>query len=250
MEISSQGKLRFKSTGYLVIENFISVAVVDEIKSGVQAVTLSDGVTMFSDRQGLPRRLERFTYKDARLIGLMEDVGECVKAVTEEEQVLFKDKVNFKPPGGEGFNAHYDGIFEYKSLTRKVGRGWFDYADRFTNGLITLDPFTQHNGALEIADRHLGDFDELLNNTNKDGSPDLRHEVALDCEFKPIFCGPGTLIIFDSACPHRSGKNRSMDHRSTIYWTYHNAIFGRNYDRYFEDKDASINKNKALLGEE
>ena len=84
MEISSEGKLRFTSTGHLVIENFISVEVVDEIKSGVQAVTLSDGVTMFSDRQGLPRRLERFTYKDARLIALMEDVGECVKAVTED----------------------------------------------------------------------------------------------------------------------------------------------------------------------
>ena len=67
----------------LVIENYISAEVVYEIKSRVDAVIHSDGVTMFSDRQGLPRRLERFTYMDARFIALMEDVGECVKAVTE-----------------------------------------------------------------------------------------------------------------------------------------------------------------------
>ena len=93
MEISSEGKLRFTSTGHLVIENFISVEVVDEIKSGVQAVTLSDGVTMFSDRQGLPRRLERFTYKDARLIALME----VLKLLLKKSRSYSKTRLTLSP---------------------------------------------------------------------------------------------------------------------------------------------------------
>lgn len=57
MKIFHEEKDRFISTGNVVIENFISAEAVDQIKSGVEAVIHSDGVTMFSDRQGLPRRL-------------------------------------------------------------------------------------------------------------------------------------------------------------------------------------------------
>jgi 2-aminoethylphosphonate dioxygenase len=249
MRISTKDKAHFLQTGYFILENFISEKDVCEIKSRIESSIQEPGAVVFFDRHGHPRRLERFTYRDPRLIDLMQDVGHYVSDIVGEEQVLFKDKVNFKPPGGEGFNAHYDGIFEYRSPIGKVGRGWFDYADRFTNALITLDRFTDHNGALEIANRHVGDFERLLKNTKRDGSPDLIKEVVLGCVFNPIFCGSGSLIVFDSACPHRSGKNRSEYHRSTIYWTYHSATSGSHYDRYFDDKASSLNQNKALTGE-
>ena len=33
----------------------------------------------------------------------------------EKKFTIFKDKYNAKPPKGEGFYAHYDGIFYFKN---------------------------------------------------------------------------------------------------------------------------------------
>ena len=35
--------------------------------------------------------------------------------IFQEKMTIFKDKFNSKPPGGEGFYAHYDGIFLWKN---------------------------------------------------------------------------------------------------------------------------------------
>jgi len=37
-----------------------------------------------------------------------------MKLIFDENFLIFKDKFNAKPPGGDGFYAHYDGIFQFK----------------------------------------------------------------------------------------------------------------------------------------
>ena len=54
--------------------------------------------------------------------------------------VLFKDKINFKMPGGAGFKAHQD-----------QQAGWSTYAPLFVTAMVTLDAATLENGCLEIA---------------------------------------------------------------------------------------------------
>ncbi len=53
--------------------------------------------------------------------------------------VLFKDKINFKMPGGPGFKAHQD-----------QQAGWTRYAPLFVTALVTIDPATLENGCLEM----------------------------------------------------------------------------------------------------
>jgi hypothetical protein len=46
-----------------------------------------------------------------------------------EPAVLFKDKINFKLPGGDGFKPHQD-----------QQAGWSAYADLFITGMVSIDP--------------------------------------------------------------------------------------------------------------
>ena len=40
--------------------------------------------------------------------------------IFNEEFLIFKDKFNAKPPGGNGFFPHFDGIFEFKDKNDKI----------------------------------------------------------------------------------------------------------------------------------
>ena len=60
-----------------------------------------------------------------------------------EPAVLFKDKINFKLPGGGGFEPHQD-----------QQAGWSVYAPLFVTALVAIDGATQANGCLELAAGH------------------------------------------------------------------------------------------------
>ena len=163
---------------------------------------------------------------------------------------LFKDKCNFKPSGGEGFYAHYDGIFQWVDKNGKTREGWHDYAGEFINILILLDDFRDNNGPLEIAKIHRGNFAKLLKNTKQNGTPDIKENLVKKIKFEKMKCSAGSIVVFSSNCPHRSSKNRSKFKRGSLYYTYNPKKFGNNYMQYFEDKSSSQNtQSKSLSGE-
>src|SRR5947199_5453760 len=63
-----------------------------------------------------------------------------VSRLLGEPAVLFKDKINFKLPGGDGFKPHQD-----------QQAGWSAYADLFVTALVSIDEATAENGCLEVA---------------------------------------------------------------------------------------------------
>src|SRR5260221_13967453 len=65
---------------------------------------------------------------------------DVVEALLGEPALLFKEKVNFKLPGGGGFEPHQD-----------IQPGWDDYAPYFVSVAIAVDDSTQENGCLELA---------------------------------------------------------------------------------------------------
>lgn len=242
--------LEYNEVGFTIFESFFSEKEVDLLQQSIKELSNSKEVTLYKDRSGKLRRMEQFTFKDEILNSLNERVSALLFGLTGDRYELFKDKVNFKPANGEGFFAHYDGIFQFQTQDGITKNGWYEYASEFDNVLITLDDFTQENGALEVAKQHLGDFDTLLKNTKLDGSPDLKDSTTLDCDFFPLICSKGSVIFFKHSCPHRSGPNRSKFDRGSIYFTYTKAKHGSFYEEYFKDKEDSKNKNKALSGEE
>ena len=239
---------KFESDGYVIIDKFFSESDLGEFEAALQKVISSEGVDIYKDRSGNLRRLEHFTRKNRFFLKLDEQIRDFLKDISGFEYQLFKDKINFKPSGGEGFYAHYDGVFRFDDgiATRD---GWYEYADAFVNVLIAIDDFTIENGALEVARIHKGSFEELLQNTKKNGSPDLIDSVVSKCQFIPALVKKGGIVIFSNLCPHQSGPNKSSAPRGSIYFTYNDRSYGDNYERYFVDKKNSSNPFKALTGE-
>ena len=136
-----------------------------------------------------------------------------------EEAVLFKDKINFKLPGGDGFRAHQD-----------VQAGWDDYADLHITAMIAIDETNEENGSLEmIAGMHhegvLGSMWAPLTDE------DTRH-----VQYVPVHCKPGDAVFFDSFAPHRSSPNRTAEARRVLYITYNKRSEGDSRAQYYADK--------------
>ena len=239
---------KLNSKGYLILDQYFPEADLNGFDPALEKVVSSNDVEIYNDRSGNLRRLEQFTKKSSFFSELDERVRELLKDMTGSEYCLFKDKINFKPPGGEGFHAHYDGVFRFDDggIMRD---GWYEYSDTFLNVLIAIDDFTIENGALEVARIHKGSFEELLQNTKQDGSPDLLDDVVAKCEFIPVLVKRGGVVIFSNLCPHQSAPNKSSSPRGSIYLTYNEKSDGDNYEQYFKDKKKSSNPFKALTGE-
>ena len=141
-----------------------------------------------------------------------------VESLLGEPALLFKDKINFKRPGGGGFAAHQD-----------VQAGWDDYAALHLTMLVSIDRATADNGCLEIAAaRHReGMLGERWSPLHDDGV----------MEYRSIPTERGDVLFFDSFVPHRSQRNRSAAQR--LYVTYNGASAGDSRERYYADKRAS-----------
>jgi ectoine hydroxylase-related dioxygenase (phytanoyl-CoA dioxygenase family) len=134
--------------------------------------------------------------------------------------VLFKDKINFKMPGGDGFKAHQD-----------QQAGWTKYAPIFITAMVTLDPATLQSGCLELAaGRHRQGL------IGQEWEPLDERGLCLE----PAPTAPGDVIFFDSFVPHASKPNRSGAPRRVLYLTYNLASHGDQRSRYYADKHASF----------
>ena len=69
-------------------------------------------------------------------------------------------------------------MMEYFILKKKDGskhRGWHKYSSFFINALVALDECNEKSGTLQVANADFLEFDKLLENTRKDGTPFLRN---------------------------------------------------------------------------
>ena len=245
-------RLEFKEKGFFKISNFFDNNIVKNLNLEINEIVKKkpNDIIFYKDRNNLIRRMERFYNYTNLLNEINKKVLDFLNIIFEKRFHLFKDKYNFKPPKGEGFFAHYDGIFNWTDKSGKIRKGWHEYADEFINVLILLDDFQSNNGPLEISKVHKGDFEVLLNNTKKNGTPDLSDDIKDKLNFEKMISSSGSIVVFSSKCPHRSSKNDSDNNRGSLYYTYNPEKFGNNYDTYFDEKSSSRNtQSKSLSGE-
>ena len=134
--------------------------------------------------------------------------------------VLFKDKINFKYPGGDGFKAHQD-----------QAAGWSRYAPLFVTALVTIDAATIENGCLEIATAPRAR--SLL---GEEWAPLAEDELGLVA----VPTQPGDVIFFDSYVAHASKPNMTEAPRRVLYLTYNLVEAGDHRARYFAEKRAAF----------
>ena len=134
--------------------------------------------------------------------------------------VLFKEKINFKMPGGPGFKAHQD-----------QQAGWTRYAPLFVTALVTLDPATLANGCLEMVPGH-----------HREGliGAEWKPLEESDLALQAVPTEPGDVIFFDSFAPHASKPNLTDRPRRILYLTYNLASDGDHRALYYAEKHAAF----------
>jgi len=135
-----------------------------------------------------------------------------------EEAVLFKEKINFKMPGGDGFKPHQDSQ-----------AGWEDYAKYFISVMVCIDEATIENGCLQLVAGHQ---DRGL---YREWEP-LTDEDMADMEFVHYPAKPGDVVFFDCYVPHASEPNLTNKIRRMYFATYNRLSEGYHLDRYYADK--------------
>lgn len=218
--------------GYLVVPGFFAAGQTTDLlrwtaeleampeQPGRHWVYYEDSLTEPGRR--VIQRIENFCPFHAAFDALIRQraIARWTGALMGGPVVLFKDKINFKMPGGPGFKAHQD-----------QQAGWSRYAPLFVTAMVTLDPATLQNGCLEmVPGRHrLG----LLGEEWK-----ALEETGLDLHAVPT--APGDVIFFDSFVPHASKPNFTDKPRRILYLTYNLVSSGDQRDRYYADKHAAF----------
>ena len=237
-------KKEFNKTGFFIITKVFELQFIEKI---IEEINNAKDAKKYFDRNGKIRRVEKLYDKGENLKILNNKILNSLKNIFGKDFTIFKDKYNPKPPGGEGFFAHYDGIFHFIDADNIKRNGWYEYGDFFINALVALDTCNEKNGTLELSKSHNGKFIELLKNTKNDGTPALIKEIEANISFDLINLDIGDMVVFSNTCPHRSKKNNSNESRRILYYTYSLSKNGSKYDKYFEDKEKSKNKSKALV---
>ena len=140
-------KKKFDNDGYFVFKNFLSK---DFIVKLIEEINNAPNTVRYTDNSNNLRRLEKLYDKGKNLIDLNKKISILLKNIFNKEFLIFKDKFNIKPPGGEGFIAHYDGVFEFIDANNEKKRGWYEYGDFFVSALVAIDKCNSKNGTQEL----------------------------------------------------------------------------------------------------
>lgn len=171
--------------------------------------------------QDLIARIENISPFHAGFAALSAALTPPMGQLLGEPAVLFKEKINFKMPGGDGYKPHQDSQ-----------AGWEKYADYFISVMVCIDQATEENGCLKMVAGHhkRGLFREW--------EPLSEHEME-GMEFVLCPTQPGDVAFFDSYAPHASEPNMSDQVRRLYFATYNRLSNGDRLDSYYADKRTS-----------
>ena len=93
-------KTQFDNDGYFVFKNFVKNNFILQL---TKEINNSQNTLKYFDKFGNLRRVEKFYDKGKYLIDLNKKISDILRQVFDKEFLIFEDKFNAKPPGGEGF---------------------------------------------------------------------------------------------------------------------------------------------------
>lgn len=164
--------------------------------------------------------LDYFPELDQLIRGKLND---AVSELLGEPAILFKEKINFKLPGGAGFGPHQD------------APAYTTFKQRYhLTIMIASDKSDIENGCLEVVpgEHKLG----MLPHPNGEIEQSLVKKWEDENKWKPIETEAGTVLFFGSLLPHRSHKNHSNRPRRIYYLTYNALADGDFRKAYYADK--------------
>jgi hypothetical protein len=145
-----------------------------------------------------------------------------------EPATAFKDKINYKQPGGAGFRPHQDRL-AYPGVTSVLSI------------LVAIDECAVESGCLWLAD----EVDELL---PTDDRGVVRDDVVELLHWEPAELAPGDAVLLDGLAPHYSEANRGDSPRRVLVASYAPASEGYSRDHYYSARADSMDRATASDG--
>lgn len=149
-------------------------------------------------------------------------------AALGEPATAFKDKVNYKQPGGAGFSPHQD-------------RRAYPGVEQVVSLLVAVDECSTASGCLWLADG----VDALLP-TDERGV--VRDDAAAGLRWEPAELAPGDAVCIGGLAPHYSEANRSDRARRVLVASYAPAREGYGRDRYYSARQSEMTSATARDG--
>lgn len=262
----SEQKSFLERHGYLVLKNFYSEPQVRLLKQWADEIHRESELLLEfaqkSDRSigelahSLPQTLIVIPEADnPKQVCRAEDMLTCYPALRSlvegtivayasaflnEPYVLFKDKLNFKWPGGGAFSPHQD-FPAYDFFGPRI----------HLTAMIAIDSATLENGCLQVA----ADWREVFANDPEieaealelgrailpyiEGGKahgSIQKKFADRIEWVPLECEPGDVILITSFVPHYSEPNRSALPRRAMLFTLNRQVEGDHRTAYYQKK--------------
>ena len=139
-----------------------------------------------------------------------------------EPAVAFKDKINYKQPGGAGFRPHQDRL-AYPGVARVLSI------------LVAIDECTTESGCLWLAEG----VEEPLP-TDERGV--VRDDVVDSLRWAPAELAAGDAVLLDGLTPHYSEANRGDRRRRVLVASYAPADEHYSRDRYYSARAETMRR--------
>jgi hypothetical protein len=149
-------------------------------------------------------------------------------AAIGEPVVAFKDKINYKQPGGAGFSPHQDRVA-------------YPGVERVLSVWLAIDHCDAESGCLWLAPG----VHEVL---SVDERGVVRAEVAAGLDWHAAELAPGDAVYIDGLAPHYSSANHSDRPRRVLVASYAPAREGYDRATYYNARRERMNDATARDG--
>lgn len=227
-EITEMQRDRWHAEGYLKLTGLLSPEEIGNVRSWVDEIAAwpNDSERWVHHREQTERgdvrlaRTENFVPYHAGMKELLTTgrLLAVLEALLNEPTVLYKEKINYKYPGGGGYAAHQDAPA-------------YEFIRHHVTCLLPVDPMHEDNGCLHFSP---GRHREGL--IAKDDRGCISPEVAEKLTWIPVEMEPGDALFFSSYAPHKSPLNSSDRARRGLYVTYNALSEGDLREQYYENR--------------
>jgi ectoine hydroxylase-related dioxygenase (phytanoyl-CoA dioxygenase family) len=224
---------QYNATGLLVVKKFFNESYIKKIKKIVGNLKMHDADHYFEksciNKKKILVRSENFFNKNNELTKLVNNklIHNILKLLHNQNFVVFKEKINYKPPGCRSDRLHQD-----------IQAKWDDFSRNHVSVLISIDPSNKNNSPLK--------FDISGNNKNIIRGQYFKPLRIKDLKkpfFKTYKTEKGDVLFFNSYVPHSSSANLSKFNRMQIYLTYNPKKEGNFREEYINKKKISYPPN-------
>lgn len=227
----------FKDYGYLVINSLFKKKEIEKgLNSAKKIQKTSDKKiykyfekSFFNKKKNILIRAENFYNIDLNLTNIIKNnnILKILEKLFNDKAIIFKEKINYKPPGARSDKLHQDSQ-----------AGWNKFTEKFISVLIPLEKSQLSNGCLQF-DISGNNHKKLVGKTFKT----LKLNELKKPKFKYFKLNIGDVIFFNSYIPHKSSFNKNKNSRIQMYLTYNKKKDGNFRKKYLSEKIISYPPN-------